>query len=200
MPFCSLGIYMVFLILDVPLLVSIYHAFKENYPEIFNEDKFKIKLVFFFVIKEFFIAVRGFFYYEINYNPAGDYSHAIKLIIYISEVSLALIMMLVAYKNLQSDEESGSMVSDRSPLSTSRINASHIMIRNSFLARKRVNSTAKILKKGGSLHHKEAFDPQALLLPNKVIEEDNQSRWSISNDSSDSNRAGLMGMEPAQIN
>lgn len=69
LPFFSLGLYVVFFILDVPLLISVYTQFKESYPEIFNYGNFRYKLVFFFVIKEIFILIRGFFYYEINYNP-----------------------------------------------------------------------------------------------------------------------------------
>lgn len=100
LPFFSLGLYMVFLFLDVPLLVSLINSFRVNFSEVFNEGNFKCKLILYFVIKEFFIMIRGFFYFEINFNPNGDNIHIIKLVTYISEIALTLNMMFVAYKNL----------------------------------------------------------------------------------------------------
>lgn len=178
---------MVYLILDVPLLISLVNSFRDNFSEVFNEGSFKCKLIFFFVIKEIFITLRGFFYFEINYNPKGDNLHVIKLIIYISEIALTLNMMFVAYKNLQSDQEQGS-VSSKSHRS-SNMNMSNNLIRNSMLARRRVNSTVRIFNAPLIKDHMaQVFDP-------KPIDEE-QSRWSISNASSDFNRVGLMGSPP----
>ena len=95
--------------------------------------------------------------------------------------------MYVAYKNLQSEQETLSV----SEISYKSSFTSNNFIKNSMQVKRRVNSNAKIF----SLSHNQ-ISREELLQKKEAVQ--NESQWSISNASSDFNRIGLMGTPRGQ--
>lgn len=110
LPFLTAGLYFVFFVVYFPLLVKICLCFEEAFPEIYEKDNFKCRLVSMFVFNQLFILVRFVLYCYVVLFPASTdesrtISEVMKLCVYLSEIFLATTMMIMTYKNLQSDEE-----------------------------------------------------------------------------------------------
>lgn len=154
----SLVFYLKTFVFFIPLFFILFSKFRKAYPEIMADTWFKLRLSLYFVTYESFILYRAFMYFVINFQDnSSDLVHKIKLQVYFSEIMLAFLLMYISFKNLQSDEEAGS-VSERSSVRMSN------NVKNSLLQAKR---------KADSMHVK---------LPQYVPEE--QKQWSISNESS----------------
>ena len=91
---------------------------------------------------------------------------------------LAIIMMLIAFRNMQSDMEETQSEADNSDTLPSNF----LQVRSSFInPRRRIDSDVKQIK--------TTLSKQKGELQNEV------KRWSISNASSDFNRVGLMNSQ-----
>lgn len=168
--------YLVVNLLYFPLLYMILVQFKVAYPDIYTSIRHR--LTFFFMLQIAFISYRGFLYYQINYEMSISVSRSGKLQVYISEIFLALLMMVIAFKNMQNDlDESQSEVGDGSEI----MPPSMFQVRSSFInPRRRIDSDVKQIK---------------TTLNKQKDELQKEKRWSISNASSDFNRVGLMNSQ-----
>lgn len=176
-PIISLFLYLVANLLYFPLLYMILVQFKVAYPEIYGSIQYR--LTFFFILQIAFISYRGFLYYQINYEMPDTVTRAGKLQVYISEIFLALIMMLIAFKNMQNDMEE-----NQSDVDASELPPSMLYQRSSFInPRRRIDSDVKQIK---TTLNKQKGELQ---------QQEKNGRWSISNASSDFNRVGLMNSQ-----
>ena len=196
LPMICLLVYLATSIGYIPLLIVIFRKFKQAYPEIMEDGKFKCKLVSFFVAQQIFILWRGWLYFQLNFlSEILITSHTIKIQIYISEIILAFILMYIAFRNLQTDDREQLSVSERSSLKQG--------IRSSLLnPRKRHESDTKYLKfnTSGSKEDKRHFSKEKVYQAEQSALLESKGRWSISNASSDFNRQGLMGSMPGGLN